>query len=302
MANGVAFNQKRLAHFAGLSSIFAFFVRSVSVLALLLFAAASPAEELPAWVVNLARLKQSARAMLGNFPNYVCRETIDRYRGSQGSSPRVSDIIELEVAVVDGKEMFALPSGARPHQKPHQKNLGDYVSRGLIGDGVFQGLAHNLLATELARFHWGGEEEIHPRTKGAAKSLHALRYDFELSALFGPYILEVDRMSGSTGLRGSLWVDAGSLDLLRVEASAVEIPPQLASVEGFRMTIDYARVRLGTSDALLPAAAEMNMKFVFGQNDRNFIEFSGCREFTSESTIDFYDVSRREAPEEKKRK
>ena len=51
--------------------------------------------------------------------------------------------------------------------------------------------------------------------------------------------------------------------------------------------INYSRVRIGSSEVILPLSAEMSIVSFDGRKSRNVLEFSGCREYGSESKITF---------------
>ncbi|HXI43090.1 MAG TPA: hypothetical protein VNH83_24120, partial [Bryobacteraceae bacterium] len=92
--------------------------------------------------------------------------------------------------------------------------------------------------------------------------------------------------SGRVAAAGSFWVDAESLDLLRIETNAAEIPPDLP-IAAVRNTLDYARVRIGSENLLLPQSAELILTEDTGHENRNRIEFSHCREFGANSMLRF---------------
>jgi hypothetical protein len=97
-----------------------------------------------------------------------------------------------------------------------------------------------------------------------------------------------------------VWIDAVSLDVARLEILVQEIPKHLALTSG-RILIDYGRMRVGTSDFLLPRSVEQN--FVSsGMEARNQTNFSGCREYKTESAISFPDVRETASPQPDKPK
>jgi hypothetical protein len=81
-------------------------------------------------------------------------------------------------------------------------------------------------------------------------------------------------------------MDAQSGELLRLEANAEEIPPDLPLV-AVKDTLDYARVRFGSQDLLLPQSAELIVTGVDGHQRRNLSEFSHCREFRAQTSVSF---------------
>src|SRR5262249_40405716 len=113
-----------------------------------------------------------------------------------------------------------------------------------------------------------------------------LRYDFKIPENRSGYVLSSPTGRAVVGQRGSYWADAKSLELLSVEARAVDIPFSLGILD-LTNRIEYQRVPLGTSEVLLPKHAQTLIKNFDGTQKRNEMAFSGCREYKSESTIRF---------------
>jgi hypothetical protein len=66
----------------------------------------------------------------------------------------------------------------------------------------------------------------------------------------------------------------------------VDLPPGL-NVRDIVTTIAYGRTRIGSSEPLLPISSELIVTDSSGGQQRNRIEFSGCREYHSESVVHF---------------
>jgi hypothetical protein len=84
-------------------------------------------------------------------------------------------------------------------------------------------------------------------------------------------------------------VDPQSLDLLRIEQHDVDLPADL-NIRDIATTIAYARTRIGTSNPVLPHSSEVTVTDSAGGRQRNAIEFSGCREYHSDSVVHFEGV------------
>jgi len=85
---------------------------------------------------------------------------------------------------------------------------------------------------------------------------------------------------------GAFWVDALTLDLLRLEAKADEILPFL-NLKRADNGISYARIRIGSADFVLPQASEVMMQDLKGNEDHNPTAFGQCRQFSRESVLSF---------------
>src|ERR1700692_4299826 len=85
-------------------------------------------------VLLLAKVRLHALENLSRQPNYTCVETVERTRRSGPSRKfQLQDTLRLEVALVDGKEMFGWP-GARKFEDTDLRNM---VHEGAIGNGNF---------------------------------------------------------------------------------------------------------------------------------------------------------------------
>ena len=233
-----------------------------------------PAQDLPAWVLELSRVKRHARESFQHIPNYVCQETIDRFakRPRQESFEKL-DTLHFEVASVGGRELLAKP-GARRFE---DVDPSSYILEGVIGTGSFSGSVLNLFVHDNA---------VISHREAQVQSLVALAYDFEMTAFSSGYQLKSESASATVGLRGTFWVDKESLDLLQIEEHAVGIPHDLG-MSDVDTAITFAPVSIGSSVALLPQTAETIIKERQGGENKNVTRFSGCREYTSESVIHF---------------
>jgi hypothetical protein len=113
------------------------------------------------------------------------------------------------------------------------------------------------------------------------------RYDYGLAPMWSGQTIHMPEGSGTVGLRGSYWIDPETLDVLRLELNADDIPSTLPLSE-LVTRIDYARTRLANDvDLLLPQAADFRFVKSSGEISHNRVEFTHCRVFQAESTIDY---------------
>ena len=224
---------------------------------------------------RLASFKDSVRQVMTGVPNYTCLETIDRAK----RTPPLRDFIpidktRLEVSVVGGKEMFARP-GARSFD---DKDVTSLVTDGIIGSGMFAGLARTLFVKDKGTLKYKGKESV----DGHA----SVRYNFRLTRQESGFNVEVNKRLEPLGFKGSFWFDPATLDLMRLEANADALPVDL-NVEEASIRTSYARTHIGSSDALLPKRSELTVTYLSGATYRDAIEFEGCHEYGSESKIRF---------------
>jgi len=251
---------------------------------LVLISFCAGAQGLAPEVVFLSRVKRHMEQVLVRQPNYTCLETIERSRRS-GKSKRFQlvDALHLEVAVVEGKELFSWP-GEREFK---DRDLRELAPSGAIGNGSFALHARSVFLSGTPLITYRGEETI----DGRAVS----RYDYQVPQFRSGYRIRIGHLEGITGYRGSFWNDIETLDLLRLDVEAMDIPPHLP----LRATTDsmrYERVPIGESTFLLPKSSQMIMEDLDGGQSRNAISFSRCRQYAGESTLSFDEAPAGEVP------
>jgi len=213
--------------------------------------------------------------ILQRQPNYTCTETIERTRQVVGGRARIEDTLRLEVALVDGKEMFAWP-GSKQFE---DHDLGELVSTGMFGNGNFAIYARILFLSNVAVFEDRGEAQLdgHP----------AWRYDFRVSSATGGSRLRVDGHEAVVGFHGSFYADPITFEVLRIEIVAEDIPAELKILDA-ETVVDLGRLRIGDEEYLLPVGSQLMMAMP-DVVDRNSVRFSSCRKFTGESVLLFND-------------
>src|SRR5262249_1195220 len=95
---------------------------------------AQQASALKPETIDLPKIRARTLNNLARQPNYACVETVERsQRAGSSRKFQVVDTIRLEVALVDGKEMFAWPGS----KKFEDTDIRDLVSTGAFGNGNF---------------------------------------------------------------------------------------------------------------------------------------------------------------------
>jgi hypothetical protein len=214
-------------------------------------------------------------AVLQRQPNYTCTETVERTRQVAGNHSRIEDTLRLEVALVDGKEMFAWP-GSKQFE---DRELDDLVATGMFGNGNFAIYARILFLSNVAVFENRGETQLGGRP--------AWRYDFRVSSAVSGHRLRVNDREAVVGFHGSFYADPGTLDVRRIEVVAEDIPSELG-VSAAETSVDYDRQEIGDEEFLLPVESELMMAMP-DVVSRNWVRFSSCRRFAGESTLSFND-------------
>jgi hypothetical protein len=242
------------------------------VLAALLFMAQTAVHPQSTGALAKRIVEHMART-LAVQPNYTCLEAMERWVTPKNGKRTLQDRVRFEVALVDGKEMFAWPGA----QKFEVTDLSTMLPGGLVDSGDFAIQVHELFDGKSATFSSLPEEQIpdSPFT----------RLDFSVPAQRSGLVL--NQSKEGAGYHGQLYIDPVSLDPRRIHI-VVEVPPKLGIRAAVR-ELSLARVPIGASDFLLPQSSDVSMTRPDGVEFSNHIEFKSCRQFTGDSVLTFDD-------------
>jgi hypothetical protein len=237
-----------------------------------------PLQPLPPGVLLLAKARLAVQDMAKGMPDYTCTQTIERaHRPARSKRFVLVDTLRLEVALVGKQELYSWPGASRFETA----DLRDLVKGGAISSGDFALHARGIYLSGAARFEYAGEDLLEGRA--------AHRFRYEVSRRSSGYRVRMEPHAGIVGYRGSVWNDAGNFDLRRIEIEVHEIPPGLP-LRGSFSRISYQRVPIGGREFVLPKESELVMTDLAGNESRNRITFSGCRQFSGESTLVFEEL------------
>ena len=236
----------------------------------------APAQDIAPEVLLMSRIREHIRKDLAHLPDYTCVETIQRFRKAPGPKEALKalDTVRLEVLFADGKELFASPGDRSFVDADPSK----FVGSGMMGTGVFAAFLRNLFVADQAVFTWRGEEKV--------AGQRSVRWDFQTPARASEYHITVAGASGTAGIKGSFWADPESLDVLRMSVDADDIPLGVPAME-VNSIVTYARVRVGSTEVMLPQTAVMRLLPMTFEEERNYMEFTHCQEFHAESSLSF---------------
>lgn len=233
----------------------------------------------------LPQIQARMIANLGGLPNYTCAQTTVRTVRRGVNRPFQSiDTVKLEVALVEGKELFGWPGSNRITEPDLTKLIG---TGGASGNGNFALLAKGVFLSRSTAFTFKGET--------VRDGQRALQFDYKVPEAASGYHLKIGLRDTVVGYHGSFWANAETLDLTRLEIYADNIPADLKLTE-VSGAMDYAPVKIGVSDFLLPQSAELSMVFASGSAGRNRTRFHECHQYAGESVLSFSDATERLVP------
>jgi hypothetical protein len=220
------------------------------------------------------RVREHARASAVELPNYTCQETMERSIHAPTGQLEYRERLRLEVLVATGHELFAWPGSKQFTPQP----LESWIRAGALGTGSFAAEVHNLVVSSSATVKYAGLENRDGQIRE--------RFDFYAPLVGSKHELSVDGQSAKTAYAGTIWADPESLDLVRMDSRAEEIPPYLDCIAA-KESVSYGRQRLGVVDRLIPSTAELIMIRRNGRISRNAATFSKCGHFGATSAVTF---------------
>lgn len=213
------------------------------------------------------------RADLGRIPDFVCSESVDRFsRKSAEAAWQQVDNLRFEVASVGPKELYARPGDKVFQDKP----LVELVGRGTISTGQYANLAKHVFLSSTARFTFGKETE--------AEGRRAYEYEYDVPAADSSYRLRSGTAEALVAFQGSFWIDAETLDLIRLDVQAYDMPDKLGLAEA-NTSVKYSRTAV--VNALLPRIASFSIVTADGTENLNRMQFDACRHYEADSTVSY---------------
>jgi hypothetical protein len=188
------------------------------------------------------------------------------------------DRLRLDVAVGDGAEMFSY-AGARRFETT---SLADLALSGSSGSGSFSSFLSNVFGADAQDFRYIGEKDI------STGRFAAFTYQVPLAKSHYSYSTHTGTGSGQiVPFGGTFYAVPVTAELKRLVVEATQFPS--GDVCRVVDTMDYHTVKIGSGEFLLPEVSTMEVLYREGEEDLNETRYSGCHEFTGESTIRFDD-------------
>jgi hypothetical protein len=221
----------------------------------------------------LERIKAHTAEHLAQLPNYTCHETMDRLSGS-GGNWQYRDRLELEVAFAGKEELFA-GSGS---ERFGEQSLDQIASGGTFGNSPLGSHVDSIFSRNIADFKYAGE--------GKKEGRKTVRYDFRVPIERSLFHVHRAGVSGVAGYEGTVWVDADTLDLVRVDFKVNQIP----SYVGVRLILEslhYRKLKIGNSEYTLPDRSELRATDEAGRDSLNMIKLDRCHEYSADSVVKY---------------
>jgi hypothetical protein len=231
----------------------------------------------------VSQVRQIVGAMLTRLPNYTCLETLERTERAAGQSKfRLLNRVRVEVAFVDGAELYAWPGSPQFDVSDLREVI---TGPGAFGTGDFG---------EHLKVAYGPNMPLQVAGKDSIKGHDAWRFTQDVPAGLSHFDIIVPPLKATVGYSVTAWHDAESLALLRFELVATEFPRTMPIRRTFKAT-EYETVTVNGMPMRLPAMTELSMTIRNGTEIRTVSTFSNCHEYKGESKL-IYEETASEQP------
>jgi hypothetical protein len=235
----------------------------------------------------IEEVRRNVRDYVESLPDFICQQEITRYVDIDGTGGWTrADVLTYELAYNGKRESYkplrrnGFQVGVSLEKAGGATSTGDFASR----------LAYLFDAETRATFKPAGKERLGTH--------QALIYDFTVPRATSKNTLQFEPLPAVIfGYSGSVWIDADTKQVLRIEMAADDLPASYTGISAENI-IDYDMVKLQglNVDVLLPIRAEV----VLGdrgrrQYARNVNVFKFYRKF--ETDIKVVDDPTPEKPE-----
>jgi hypothetical protein len=247
-------------------------------LSMIVVAWAAPPEDGPAAPDEsemVSRAIQVVGGMLHRLPDYTCLVTLERSeRKPHGTKFHMLDRVRVEVAYVNGAELYAWPGSTKFEEMDLRKAI---PGKGAFSTGNFGERLMNAYLMGLP-LQFAGRDTV--------KGQVAWKFTQSIPAVISRFDIIVPPARATAGYNVTAWHDAANLELLRFELLADDLPKEFPLRRSFE-AVEYEAVQVNGQPVRLPVMTELSMTTRGGVEDRTVSTFSNCREYKSESKLTF---------------
>lgn len=256
------------------------------ITALLLAQAPTPEQRLDL----IVRARQSVRDLSSKVVNFTCSQRITRSQYAADkhhrnnciefdakARPYVRDRVRLEVARVEGREVFGWPDGPRFEAD----NPGEMLGAGLSGSGDFGSFLEAVFLTNTLSFTYTGETTINGR--------EAIEYSYKMPLDRSKYFVVTPAGQALMEYEGTFAIDRETAAVLRLTVNAPN-PPLAANACRVSSTLEFTTIQAGDTQLLVPRFTRLSVFRPEGSWASNETTYETCHAFRAESTIRFDDL------------
>ncbi|MFB3779162.1 MAG: hypothetical protein ACE141_16210 [Bryobacteraceae bacterium] len=224
----------------------------------------------------VAATREVVRGYARSLPDFICTQRIHR----SSTTARSEDVLTVRLSYSSrGEEYKLVELNGVATDLPYE------ALRGFVTRGEFGSLLWGVFAPEAGgRFRFVRWD----RFEGRRAAVYSYRVSLGDS---GPYRIQWrdertgEFRSADAGLNGLLFIDAGTGAILRITATATDIPRSFP-VRKSTTAISYRYAEIGRRRYLLPSEAVTETSTA-GTSHRNRVEFLNYSKFSADSSIHF---------------
>jgi hypothetical protein len=221
----------------------------------------------------LEKIRSRTAEHLAQLPHYTCHEVISRLV-RRGSTWVRRDTVEIEVAFIGHEEFFARSGEDHFNEKIIDKVVPD----GTIGNGVFGSVVQIVFTPNVAEFEYAGS--------GKKDGRQTIRFNFKVPLEKSQFLVKHGGAQSLAPYEGSIWVDAETYDLVRVDLQVKQIP-RFVGLRWIEELMHYETMQIGNEQVLLPRKSELAVTDDLGNYGLNLVELQQCREFKTDSVVKY---------------
>jgi hypothetical protein len=246
----------------------------------------------------LKRVTGKVLASASQVPNYTCVQTVNRqyFAPTAAILPRACDVLlrqrrhptmdmvlrpvstdrlRLDVTLAGGGEIFSWSGASRFEDAGIER----VVRSGPISTGAFAAFLIAVFKTDVKKFVF--EKTI------ADQDRTLMRYSFDVSRANSHYKIKMSDSSVFIAYTGAFEVDPETADVVRMTVTTGEVPLATGLCQT-ATTMDFAKVRIGDGQFLLPRQTSQRFVYPSADETENTTAFTNCREFRGNSTVTFF--------------
>jgi hypothetical protein len=223
----------------------------------------------------LARVRERANCAYADLVNFVCRERIERFKGSQDSNTmRKVDVITSSVAFENGGERY---TDIRRNNRA-LKRISD-VS-GAWSEGEFC----TLLRETIKTLNMNGGRFTAPHTVDGQV---VLTYISDVDERNSPWDIRLGSKHYTIPFQEEVWITPASAEILRIRRRATSLP-EATYIAEVDWSVNFASTVLDEREFLLPRSGKYDVSYANRyRHEWNTIHFSDYHRYGVEVSVHF---------------
>lgn len=262
----------------------------------------------------LARVRSKVLDSARTIPRYVCRQNTERQTfvpnsrpskaacgklpepasseltgldlartgrgGVRGFSLLSTDRANLDVMLAEGTELFSWPGGA----SFGTNDPGDLLGGGFSGNGDFSSFLINAFNHAIFEY------------LGTCEGVSCVRFQYDVPVSVSQYVVKTALNQVSLGYHGTIDIDPQAADLLAMTVVPTDLRNDMRVACDLRTRMTYTRTTMNASEFTIPESVTKEYLAANGAYFTNWVRYTGCRQYTAESTLTFGDDGSRTNP------